>query len=234
MMPLFYDFGRFGEMTEEKIKTDKKLFLMFCAEMCAFIDYRINLEEIENKEVFVNNLIRKETNKNKVHFDLFLEPTGISYNYLNKEEKEQLKKLYITFENIKSFTLDYQKKYIEKCKKSLPSKISKCFDDICFIIYCHRYGNPKIDIKIFIRNIRDYFILDKKKDIFKEFRKKVLFDEKRVRRYGRKHFMNCWTIKSEEDIKKVLPYADTITFDTVSLETVRKAFQKKSAFYFLT
>jgi len=55
---------------------------------------------------------------------------------------------------------------------------------------------------------------------------KVLFDEKRVRRYGKKHFMNCWTIKSEEDIKKVLPYADTITFDTVSLETVRKTFQK--------
>ena len=55
---------------------------------------------------------------------------------------------------------------------------------------------------------------------------KVLFDEKRVRRYGKKHFMNCWTIKSEEDIEKVLPYADTITFDTVSLETVRKTFQK--------
>ena len=177
MMPLFYDFGRFGEMTEEKIKTDKKLFLMFCTNMCTLIDFRINLEEIENKEVFLNNLIRKETNKNKVDFDTFLKPTGISYNYLNKEEKEQLKKLYITFENIKSFTLDYQKKYIEKCKKSLPSKISKCFDDICFIIYCHRYGNPKIDIKIFIRNIRDYFILDKKKDIFEEFRKKVLFDE---------------------------------------------------------
>ena len=113
MLPLFYDFGRFSEkMTEKKIKTDKELFLMFCAEMCAFIDYRINLEEIENKEVFVNNLIRKETNKNKVHFDLFLEPTGISYNYLNKEEKEQLKKLYITFENIKFICLNNKFNYL--------------------------------------------------------------------------------------------------------------------------
>ena len=55
---------------------------------------------------------------------------------------------------------------------------------------------------------------------------KVLFDEKRVRRYGKKHFMNCWTIQSEEDIKKVLPYADTLTFDTVGLDKVKETFIK--------
>lgn len=55
---------------------------------------------------------------------------------------------------------------------------------------------------------------------------KVLFDEKRVRRFGKRHFMNCWTIKNEEDIKNVLPYADTITFDTVDLKTVRENFVK--------
>ena len=73
----------------------------------------------------------------------------MSYNYLNKEEKEEFKKLYMSYENIKTFTLNYQKKYIEKSKNSLPSKISKCFDDICFIIYCHMYDNPKIDKKKF-------------------------------------------------------------------------------------
>lgn len=55
---------------------------------------------------------------------------------------------------------------------------------------------------------------------------KVLFEERRVRRYGKRHFMNCWTIKNEEDIKNVLPYADTITFDTVSLKTVQEEFRK--------
>lgn len=55
---------------------------------------------------------------------------------------------------------------------------------------------------------------------------KVLFDEKRVRRFGKRHFMNCWTIKNEEDIKNVLPYADTITFDIVDLKTVRENFVK--------
>ena len=55
---------------------------------------------------------------------------------------------------------------------------------------------------------------------------KVLFEEKRVRRFGKKHFMNCWTIQSKEDIEKVLPYADTITFDTVKLDVVKETFIK--------
>ena len=55
---------------------------------------------------------------------------------------------------------------------------------------------------------------------------KVLFEEKRVRRFTKKHFTNCWTIQSEKDIQTVLPYADTITFDTVKLETVKEKFIK--------
>ena len=55
---------------------------------------------------------------------------------------------------------------------------------------------------------------------------KVLFEERRVRRFGKRHFMNCWTIKNEEDIKNVLPFADTITFDTVDLKIVREKFTK--------
>lgn len=55
---------------------------------------------------------------------------------------------------------------------------------------------------------------------------KVLFEEKRVRRFAKRHFTNCWTIQSKEDIEYVLPYADTITFDTVKLETVNETFIK--------
>ena len=54
----------------------------------------------------------------------------------------------------------------------------------------------------------------------------VLFEEKRVQRYGKKHFMNCWTIRSEKELEYVLPYADTITFDTMSLDKVRERFVK--------
>lgn len=55
---------------------------------------------------------------------------------------------------------------------------------------------------------------------------KVLFDERRVRRYGKRHFMNCWTVQSLEDINKVKPFADTLTFDTVDFKTIQDNFVK--------
>ena len=174
-MSYFIDFGRFSEMTEEKIKRDKEILIMYFANMCVILSFPLDIDAIENKEIYLNNLLEK--GRNRVDFSFFMNPLGISYDYLDKEEKEEIKNLYISYENVKNFTLNYQKKYIEKCKKCLPSEIRECFKDICFIIYCHMYGNPKIDIKIFIRNIRDYFILDKEKNVFEKIRKKALFDE---------------------------------------------------------
>ena len=54
----------------------------------------------------------------------------------------------------------------------------------------------------------------------------VLFKEKRVRRYAKRHFMNAWTIRSEKDVKDVLPYVDTLTFDTVKLDVIKEKFVK--------
>lgn len=55
---------------------------------------------------------------------------------------------------------------------------------------------------------------------------KVLFSEKRVQRYVKKHFTNCWTIQSKEDIEMVKPYVDTLTFDKIDLESVHHHFDK--------
>ena len=54
----------------------------------------------------------------------------------------------------------------------------------------------------------------------------VLFKEKRVRRYAKRHFMNAWTIRSEKDIEDVLPYVDTLTFDTIKLDVIKEKFVK--------
>ncbi len=43
----------------------------------------------------------------------------------------------------------------------------------------------------------------------------VLLKTKRFQRYYKKHFINCWTIENEEQISKVLPYVDTITFQYI-------------------
>ena len=44
---------------------------MFFANKCTFIDFTFNLEGIENKEVYLKNLLRKGTNINRVYFDFF-------------------------------------------------------------------------------------------------------------------------------------------------------------------
>ena len=38
------------------------------------------------------------------------------------------------------------------------------------------------------------------------------FTKKNVQRYSKKHFVNCWTIETEEQAKALAPYVDTITF----------------------
>ena len=81
-MSNFYDFGRFSEIAEEKIKKDKELFFRFLVNMCVFLEYPLNLDGIEKKEVYLNNLLGKGTNINRVDFDFFLIPTGISYKLI--------------------------------------------------------------------------------------------------------------------------------------------------------
>ena len=147
-----------------------KDFLNICAITC----FPVDIKEEQRNEVYLNSLVQKKIKR--FDFSYFMVSFGISYDYLDKEDKEEFRKLFISYENVKKFTLNYQKKYIEKCKKDLPKEINECFGDICFVIYCHIYGNPKIDIKIFIRNIRDYFILDKEKEVFDIYRNNILFD----------------------------------------------------------
>lgn len=48
-----------------------------------------------------------------------------------------------------------------------------------------------------------------------------MFDEKRVQRYFKKHFVNVWTIESEEQLDKVLPYVDTATFQFVDPKIIK-------------
>lgn len=49
-----------------------------------------------------------------------------------------------------------------------------------------------------------------------------LFDEKRVKRYSKRHFINAWTIENEEQLKAILPYVDTVTFQYMEPEKVKE------------
>ncbi len=49
-----------------------------------------------------------------------------------------------------------------------------------------------------------------------------LFDENRVKRYSKHHFINAWTIENEEQLKAILPYVDTVTFQYMEPEKVKE------------
>lgn len=53
---------------------------------------------------------------------------------------------------------------------------------------------------------------------------KVLFKDKTIQKYSKRHFTNSWTIKNKEDIELVKPFVDTLTFDTMDLSEIRKYF----------
>ena len=54
----------------------------------------------------------------------------------------------------------------------------------------------------------------------------VLFREKKVVRYSRRHFVNVWTIESKEQLEKLLPYVDTATYQHVDPEEIKKLLTK--------
>ena len=55
----------------------------------------------------------------------------------------------------------------------------------------------------------------------------VLFDERRIRNYHKRHFVNTWTIENEEQLDAVLPYVDTVTFQHIDYQIVKERFEKK-------
>src|SRR5574344_1216504 len=58
---------------------------------------------------------------------------------------------------------------------------------------------------------------------------KQLMNEKRVINYSKNHFINCWTIESQKDFEKVLPYVDTVTFQLCDYRIIKRELEKKNS-----
>lgn len=56
---------------------------------------------------------------------------------------------------------------------------------------------------------------------------KILFDEPRIQKYHKKHLVNVWTIEKEEEIKNLLPYIDTVTYQFIDPKVVSDILEKK-------
>ena len=55
----------------------------------------------------------------------------------------------------------------------------------------------------------------------------TLFNIKQIQRYHKHYFVNAWTIENEEQLEKVLPYVDTVTFQHMNEKIVREKLASK-------
>ena len=55
----------------------------------------------------------------------------------------------------------------------------------------------------------------------------ILFEEKRVKKYVKNHFTNVWTIEKREQLDKLLPYVDSVTFQYMDPKEVSDLLQNK-------
>ena len=176
---IFYNYGQFNYL-EKKDITEKEFFLDKLDAYRILCDSRqiLKVDGEQNLNILIKLKIR-ESSKSLINDAMksFLKRWGISYEYIDNNEKQKLLKSDFTLESIKSFAKNYHSKYIEECKKNLPLEIHICFKDICFIYYNHLFGYPKTTINNFIYNIRDYFILERYKIVFDEFRDHEIFNE---------------------------------------------------------
>ena len=55
----------------------------------------------------------------------------------------------------------------------------------------------------------------------------TLFDMKKIQKYHKRYFVNAWTIENEEQLNKVLPYVDTVTFQHMDEKVVIEKLRSK-------
>ena len=129
----------------------------------------------------IDNIIKKQlTQKNGKEiykaFNRFMVSFGLTFDLLNKEEKNQLLNIEdYSYENLKKIILKIYDEYIENSKKDCPSQIDICFKERCFIAFCHGISEKIITKNNFFELIRIYFILDKGNEVFSDYRDKELF-----------------------------------------------------------
>ena len=175
-------FRRIG--SEKNWKEDEKIFIE-CARhflynvSCFSIDYN----EIEKMNVLeLKKLIKSHIDEDKYSnylsyaYGVFMPKMGLSYEVLSKKEKIELADMEFTFENWKKKSKIFMDNFIEKSKKDCPKEIHICFDDICFPMYVQIFHNANITTSNFLRCIRDYFLLNKYKLTFEEYRDETIYN----------------------------------------------------------
>ena len=173
-----------------------------------------SLKRTTGKEGIIEDLTLKEIKENYRLFDGGEIPTLQEVIDLNKNQVPMVIELKVFRKNYKSLAKRF-KEYLPQLNKR----------DTLIISFDPRSLWP-LKGKGFIRQLlvakSDEYTYPFKCTVESVDLDQKLFDEKRVKRYSKRHFINAWTIENEEQLKAIIPYVDTVTFQYMEPEKVKE------------
>lgn len=180
-------FGNIKELSEEDIEIEKKNFYELKLDILCHLLYGpgpqskslMTKEDISNLDNLLKiKLVPKENDKGKQYFErkCFLYKFGLSYEFLDDDEKDKLSTMEYSYENFKIFVSKNYKRLTEDFKKKCRSNIWICFEDKCFIAYC-QFNEIEINERNLTNFIKDYFILNKEDKRYGKYRENKTFEK---------------------------------------------------------
>lgn len=184
-MTYFVTFGYFKIFNEEEKKTEKENF--FIAKKCLLSTLLYEITDMtlltENDISNMDKLIEiKKNDKNldkdaiKLGYVVFMASFGLSYELLNQDEKNELSKIELNYENCQNLVFKIYNKYIDDSKENTPKELHFCFKDRSFVSFCHVFDHI-IKKSNIVDLIKKYYFFDLGKDMYEEYRDNEIFME---------------------------------------------------------
>ena len=182
--------------------------------------------------------LKRTTGKEGVIEDLTVEEIKNNYRLLDGEEVPTLQEVFSLVNEQVPIVLELKvenKNYKPLAKQVLKEvKVIKDKKNLMFISFDPR-GLSRVRHKGFVTSLLvtsthepDYEWIYHLRGLFDSVDlEKCMLTQKRVMRYQRRHFVNCWTIETAEDLKGVINKSDTVTFQHINPKVVKDAFEKK-------
>ena len=183
----------------QKLFKKKKNYFLKKKDLVAFsLYFDYNTAKIKDlKESQIDGIIKEKILEIKNNLNVywgfynFFYDIGICIDLLNDEDKKKILSMNLTYENFGNFATNYYKKFVEKAKKECPPKIYECFEDKAFIIYCER-EKSQIKKNNFLSFIKNYFILDRFRKFYENYRNNTIFEK------IREHMIDLYPILKAE------------------------------------
>lgn len=178
-----------------------------------------NLKRTTGKEGIIADLTSEEIRTNYRLLDGGVVPTLDELLELNNEQVPMVIELKAYNKNHKKLA-EVTKEYLKKIKDKRNVLI------ISFDVRCLWHLKKEGFIRQLLVWKGDKYMFMFRNTVESVDLDKLLFEDRRVRNYSKKHFVNVWTIENEEDLNKVLPYADTITFQHIDKDLIKNSLKK--------